>query len=238
MSIDVTETEYRGNFFRSRLEARWARFFYTLGVLYQYEVDRYSLGNGDYYLPDFWLPDLRCFIEVKPEGMKGDERIILLSNTHRDARYTMLLTGEPWPDDYRLIVYKNGIAIDQMFNGVDGTFVWALFNPQSHPYTLGCVMRKRGNGRYLGYIGPTPTPGSSYSWPENEQDIGPLMEAYTVARRARFEKGIVSAANVNVPMCPKCNSRMVERNRKKDGEPFWGCSVFPQCKGTRPAWAG
>lgn len=34
--------------------------------------------------------------------------------------------------------------------------------------------------------------------------------------------------------CPKCSSAMVERKRKSDGNPFWGCSRFPSCRATRP----
>lgn len=34
-------------------------------------------------------------------------------------------------------------------------------------------------------------------------------------------------------LCPECSSKMVSRKRKSDGVRFWGCSRFPQCKGTR-----
>jgi predicted RNA-binding Zn-ribbon protein involved in translation (DUF1610 family) len=36
------------------------------------------------------------------------------------------------------------------------------------------------------------------------------------------------------PACPKCGKPMVKRTRKADGEPFWGCSDFPNCRATRP----
>lgn len=37
------------------------------------------------------------------------------------------------------------------------------------------------------------------------------------------------------PYCPECGARMVlKRPRPNQGwEPFWGCSRFPDCKGTR-----
>ena len=60
------ETTYRGYKFRSRLEARWAVFFDTLGIQWEYEPEGYQLDNGIYYLPDFWLSDFDCFAEVKP----------------------------------------------------------------------------------------------------------------------------------------------------------------------------
>ena len=33
--------------------------------------------------------------------------------------------------------------------------------------------------------------------------------------------------------CPKCNSQMLERYNKSSGEMFYGCSRFPDCRGTR-----
>jgi len=35
------------------------------------------------------------------------------------------------------------------------------------------------------------------------------------------------------PECPDCGKPM--RQRKSAKGPFWGCSAFPDCKGTRPA---
>lgn len=63
--IKAIETEYAGHRFRSRLEARWAVFFDALGVKWLYEPQGYVLGNGDAYLPDFWLPELQVWAEVK-----------------------------------------------------------------------------------------------------------------------------------------------------------------------------
>lgn len=61
----VLETTYKGYRFRSRLEARWAVFLDTLGIPYQYETEGYELGNGLFYLPDFYLPYQNCFVEIK-----------------------------------------------------------------------------------------------------------------------------------------------------------------------------
>lgn len=73
--IHAIETTYNGRRFRSRLEARWAVFFDALHTHYVYEPEGYDLagsgwvrtdGPGLLYLPDFWLTDLRIYIEVKP----------------------------------------------------------------------------------------------------------------------------------------------------------------------------
>jgi len=33
------------------------------------------------------------------------------------------------------------------------------------------------------------------------------------------------------PNCPDCDAPMKMRKRRSDGEPFWGCSTFPDCTG-------
>jgi hypothetical protein len=64
--ISPIETKYRGYRFRSRLEARWAVFFDTLGVEWMYEPEGFDLGKSGWYLPDFYVPHLDLYLEVKP----------------------------------------------------------------------------------------------------------------------------------------------------------------------------
>lgn len=67
--IKAKETIYNDLRFRSRLEARWAVFFDSLGIKYQYEP--YNFGFTDFegdkygYVPDFYLPCHRKYVEVK-----------------------------------------------------------------------------------------------------------------------------------------------------------------------------
>lgn len=63
--IKAKETVYNGFKFRSRLEARWAVIFDTLKIKYQYEPEGFDLGNGQSYLPDFYLPEIGYYAEVK-----------------------------------------------------------------------------------------------------------------------------------------------------------------------------
>lgn len=71
--IKAIETRYKGYRFRSRLEARWAVFFDALGVKWEYEKEGYDLGNRGYYLPDFWLPQVDMWAEVKGQKFTSDE---------------------------------------------------------------------------------------------------------------------------------------------------------------------
>lgn len=38
-----------------------------------------------------------------------------------------------------------------------------------------------------------------------------------------------------IPDCPECGDPMRLRANRETGESFWGCSDFPNCRGTRPA---
>lgn len=73
--MKVLNTKYNGYYFRSRLEARWAIFMDTLGVKYQYEPEVFDLDDNLYYLPDFYLPELDVYIEIKPVYPTKEEEI-------------------------------------------------------------------------------------------------------------------------------------------------------------------
>lgn len=66
--IQSIETNVEGIVVRSRTEARWAVFFNTLGISFQYEPERIKLTNGESYLPDFYLPDFKAYLEVKADN--------------------------------------------------------------------------------------------------------------------------------------------------------------------------
>ena len=72
--IKAIDTEYNGYKFRSRLEARWAVFFDSLGIEYEYELEGFVLHDGTNYLPDFYLPQFHSYFEVKRKSLEGEER--------------------------------------------------------------------------------------------------------------------------------------------------------------------
>lgn len=72
MDIKPIETIYNGYRFRSRLEARWAVFFDEAGIEYEYEPEGFVLGNGVRYLPDFYLPTLDAYVEIKHGNLDDD----------------------------------------------------------------------------------------------------------------------------------------------------------------------
>lgn len=72
--MKVIETEYKGYKFRSRLEARWAVFFDAANIQYDYELEGYEIGDGERYLPDFYLPQFQIFVEIKPQGLTKKQK--------------------------------------------------------------------------------------------------------------------------------------------------------------------
>jgi restriction system protein len=51
----------------------------------------------------------------------------------------------------------------------------------------------------------------------------------TQGPQSRIEPSFVASE----PQCAHCGSSMVPRTNRRTGEPFWGCSSYPHCKGTR-----
>lgn len=109
-------TFYGGCWFRSRLEAKWAAAFDAMGIAWQYELQGYKLSNGQFYLPDFLLTNVRTrstsdgklFVEVK--GPLDDPSISKVGQFHEDTGYPIVLIGgfnlgenpdapwaKPWP---------------------------------------------------------------------------------------------------------------------------------------------
>lgn len=100
-TIKAIETLYKGCRFRSRLEARWAVFLDVLGLEWEYEKEGFDL-DGDWYLPDFWIPYREglagwgWWVEIKPD--RPDERELgLFSALCRATGHKgYLLEGQPW----------------------------------------------------------------------------------------------------------------------------------------------
>lgn len=100
----AVETMYKGYRFRSRLEARWAVFFDSLGIMWEYEPEGIVLSNGKSYLPDFYLINFNCYFEVKRKGLRytneGKEAINKISDgAYSDSWAGIIAFGDPVDDD-------------------------------------------------------------------------------------------------------------------------------------------
>lgn len=120
--VKAIETQYKGYRFRSRLEARWAVAFDTIGHAYLYEHEGFELPSGK-YLPDFYFPNLDIWGEVKPTAFTQKELrkcADLVLYTHRPC---VLLIGVPEPTNYYFLFEYEGDVFDvplknEVFPGV------------------------------------------------------------------------------------------------------------------------
>lgn len=174
--VAAIETRYAGCRFRSRLEARWAIFFDALNLAWEYEREGFDLAVGR-YLPDFWLPTLDAWYEVKGA-----------LPTHRENAVAEDLsehTGKPvyiaWGDIPQSADRRTG---DIQITGWDSTsgpyadagYAWCVCPCGCHQ--VGIEFEGRGARIHLDRGGRGHT-----------GDHRRILHAYQQARSARFEHG-------------------------------------------------
>lgn len=93
--MKAIETYYKGYHFRSRLEARWAKYFDVMGFEYLYEHEGFDLDSAGYYLPDFYLPHVDMWAEVKPKEFTTEEYEKLKGLALFTQRPALMLVGVP-----------------------------------------------------------------------------------------------------------------------------------------------
>jgi hypothetical protein len=186
-TLKAIETRYKGFRFRSRLEARWAVFFDALGISWSYEPEGFELGRAGRYLPDFWLPDLRMWVEIKPEQptFNGDAW----------KKAVELLSFQGWPVCFFFSVpglgrggvgVRNDMADSGGGLGYDDPICWIRCR------SCGLFTVSLGDARHLvvnkdwGAWRDSPCCEKEANW--DSSDLL-LREAVEAARGARFEFG-------------------------------------------------
>jgi hypothetical protein len=195
--LRAIQTEYKGYLFRSRLEARWAVFFDSLGVSWEYEAEGYDLGDGLYYLPDFLLHHVtvnhgyferNCDIYVEVKGKMDDE----------DAEKINRFYAAGYKDENEYGVSRSAVLVvgnipngENMGELLDSMQSEAYHDHGNWPnlYNFETV-----DGDYFGAYPGVDKHGaftlfgddSSYLWSMN---AAATERAYRAARQARFEYG-------------------------------------------------
>ena len=112
-SIKAIETQYNGYRFRSRLEARWAVFFDLIGLKYEYEIQGFEMDELR-YLPDFYIPSLNRWFEIKEKPLTEDEMMkceeFCFRKDNRNIKFSILI-GAP-----------NAVKLDGFFGVIE--YVW------------------------------------------------------------------------------------------------------------------
>ena len=126
--MKAIETKYKGYRFRSRLEARWAIFFDSLGQRWDYELEGFEFENGVKYLPDFkiyWSSEGNDGYWIEVKGAKPNKDEIEKADLLRKETNTpvFIYWGSPWPDEWKIVVIaKDGKVIDAYFDEKDCVF--------------------------------------------------------------------------------------------------------------------
>jgi hypothetical protein len=120
--IKAIETMYNGYRFRSRLEARWAVFFNAIRMHYEYEMEGFSLPNGKSYLPDFYLPHLKVYVEIKPsfDGLTENDLWKFDGFATNGEKQLLLIAGVPLSHEMYLINNHMPCLEDIMADNFDG----------------------------------------------------------------------------------------------------------------------
>lgn len=87
---------YCGVEFRSTTEAKFAVFLDRLQLAWTYEPEGYTDGFHA-TVPDFWIPDLGCFVEVKHRGEYDQHKPRSVARVTGVAVYVMV--APPWSPD-------------------------------------------------------------------------------------------------------------------------------------------
>jgi hypothetical protein len=93
------EQNVLGYHFRSKTEAQWAFFLEYLGIKWLFEPEAYELSRR--YLPDFFIPSLRCWLEIKGPMPSEDEKDLCRELSKVTGQTVILNFGEPgwWIDN-------------------------------------------------------------------------------------------------------------------------------------------
>jgi hypothetical protein len=74
-----------------------------MGIEWVYEPEGINLGEKIFYLPDFWLPQVRMYAEVKAETLKPMEYRKCKWLARQSGRPVLMLVGPPDFKNYNAI---------------------------------------------------------------------------------------------------------------------------------------
>lgn len=112
--LKAIETNWRGWRFRSRTEARWAVALTHAAIPFDYEAQGFDLPSG-WYLPDFWLPERKAWLEIK--GQEPNERELrLAAELAAGGNWVLIAVGPPDPErDQLTVVDSDGNEMETLF---------------------------------------------------------------------------------------------------------------------------
>lgn len=90
------KTAYKGIIFKSKLEATWAYYFDCIGIEWKYEPRVFRSDTNLWYKPDFFLPQIDLWAEVKCDNDLTQKELAKIKIVMKQTRQRcILLDGEP-----------------------------------------------------------------------------------------------------------------------------------------------
>ena len=175
--MKALETNHKGFRFRSRLEARWAVFMDAMNVPYEYEKEAFDL-DGLHYLPDFWLPKRKAWLEIKPEHPTREEEEKAMRLCQFTGATVFILFSklqDPWQRDELDTGESAHMWSD---GGYDFSYFWC-----ECPHCGRCDLQYLGRAERIDCS--CPKPGRALYRTGTER----ILAAYEKARGYRFEPG-------------------------------------------------
>jgi len=142
-TIDPIPTKYNSVTYRSQLEAKWSLFFTKYGIYHEYESYRFKVRTG-YYLPDFHLPEFKCYVEIKPTlDFASKDLLGRLADVSSQIGNAWLIAGPPQPNGHYVIVFRNGKQQETYNSNRHWLRVKGVFSYFRLKYAYDNVMRKQ-----------------------------------------------------------------------------------------------
>lgn len=191
-NIAPKSAQYGGVSYRSGTERTWAVFLDVLGVAHRYEPETFDLPGWGRYTPDFHLPELNVWLEVKP----ADQEIRRLERCKADV-FAQHCEGRVWLSRGYPIA-RSGY-IEQIANGHGGSFEFCCIAldehyPKEGVWLVGCD--RRGHALPPRHIG-----NESSRNPRASRHIEPGIDCrIQIAFSNAANGGITDATHISVPI--------------------------------------
>lgn len=161
---------HNGYRLRSYTELMWARLIEASGIFYLYEPDLVRVDEGC-YLPDFWLPNVGIYLEVKGKDPTPEEIQKADAVMARTGKEVMFLVGLPESD-------RSGLCnCGFLMRGASG------WHHNISPYDLQCLVRD--------HVSPEMAARMSLSVQKDEMDyvrqVGEALEEMFLVRADRSD---------------------------------------------------
>jgi hypothetical protein len=180
--MEPIQTTYKGYKFRSRLEARWAVFLDDIGLVWEYEKDGYNLPSGP-YLPDFYLTDWNCWVEVKGTYPTEEEKTKCEELHWETDKAVLLVYGLPGENESLIWCQEMDDGGGGLYCG-EGLFSWYKIGRSQN---IGFIVYDHRDRDF--YSGQDYIP---INWVIQSHTI-PMVwnpqKSYDKAKQARFEHG-------------------------------------------------